>query len=101
MKGGRGAGEEEGRGSGQGLGLHQCPSCLMDLGTTSTLFLHLQTGGGRCLQAMGLTIEAFRKEFRKKQSNTITKQKVRHGWGKPGCVYVHFGSNWSIDKKSS
>ena len=51
----------------------------MDLGTTSTLFLHLQTGGGRCLQAMGLTIEAFRKEFRKKQSNTITKQKVWFG----------------------
>ena len=55
-RGGRGEGEEEERGGGG-----------QDLGTTAGLYLHLQTGGGTCLQAMGITFKEFKRRFRLRQ----------------------------------
>ena len=52
----------------QDQGLYHCPTCRQDLGTTTALFLHLQTGGGRCLLARGQTLEQFKGEFRRRQN---------------------------------
>ena len=42
-------------------------ACRQDLGTTAGLYLHLQTGGGTCLQAMGITFKEFKRRFRLRQ----------------------------------
>ena len=100
VRGGRGDGEEVGRGGGgQGMGLHQCPSCLLDLGTTAALYLHMQTGGGRCLHAMGISFEVFRKQFRQKQMKIIKKEKVSPG-GTWALFPIGCHSNQSIRNRA-
>ena len=86
MRGGRVDGEEEGRG---GLGLHECPTCRQDLGDTRALYAHLQTGGGRCLQAMGATFQEFKQQFRQRQMRSNARQKVSHGWGQLDYSHCH------------
>ena len=81
VRGGRGGEEEGGVVGSQDQGLYHCPTCRQDLGTTTALFLHLQTGGGRCPLAPGITFQEFRGQFRQRQIKILKTQKVSHGWG--------------------
>ena len=75
-----------GRGSQADVGPHRCEAYRRDLGDTRALFLHLQTGGGRCLFARGQTFSQFKEEFRRRQKHLYylrsnARQKVSPGLG--------------------
>ena len=67
------------------LGLHHCPTCHQGMGDTRALFLHMQEGGGRCLLAMGLSLDQFKRQIRLRQMKLRDKRQVSPGWGNKGC----------------
>ena len=80
---GRGGGVRSGGGGGGGrrsegggdLPLLQCPTCREDYRDTKSLHSHVE-GTGVCLKAMGLTREGWRVQFRKRQKQLWSRQKV-------------------------